>query len=159
MRFTPWMHAHIGGLANKDLLATLTAEGFLVGPWAMGMLKQESFPATLAVENVELFRVQVRDLGFKQEPFTPQVLDRIRELGYALCEAEAGPHIRRACADQAAGDYFWVAMDPIVEGPSKRVFFIGRSDDGTRWLRGYAANNDFRWVLDAEFVFRKPKSS
>ncbi len=70
-----------------------------------------------------------------------------------MCPPDTGPQLRIALAEQPFGEYFWLAMPPIVDGDSPRIFFIGISDDGTRWLRGYAANPDFRWVLDSRFVF------
>ncbi len=153
LKFDKWITLDTGGTPKDRLLDDLKTDGCLVGPWARGMFEKDAFATLPERHAIDFFRAQVRDLGFKREPWTIQVLARIKELGYAMCPADAGPRLRLATSDQALGDYYWLAMDPIHEGPSPRVFFIGRSDDGTRWLRGYAANPDFRWVLDAEFVF------
>jgi hypothetical protein len=153
LKFETWTTLDVGGLSKEGLFDSLKAGGYLIGPWARGILTKEAFVPLAQTQRIDLFRVQVRELGFRQEPWTMQVFARIKELGYMLCPADTGPQLRLATPDQEPGDYYWLAMEPIHEGPSPRVFFLGRSDDGTRWLRGYAANPDFRWVLDAEFVF------
>ncbi len=153
LKFDKWLSADVGGTPREAWLDKLTTNGFLVGPWAKGMLAKDEFVTLPAARAFDFYKVEVRDLGFRQEPWTIQVLARIKELGYLLCPADAGPQLRMSNSDQLPGDYYWLAMNAIHEGPSPRLFFIGRSDDGTRWLRGYAANPDFRWVLDAQFVF------
>ncbi len=154
-KFPVWKTVTIGGKTKDQLTEEMKQSGILVGPWAVDMMAKDWFVTQPTAQVTNLSIVEVRELGFTKEPWTIDVFARIKELGHSLCAADAGPHLRLAFNDQMCGDYFWVAMDLVREGPRSepRVFFIGRSDDGTRWLRGYAAKPDFRWVLDSKFVF------
>lgn len=154
-KFPVWKSLDIGGKTKQELVGELRKNGILVGPWAVDMFERAAFVTQPEPRTTDLSIVEVRDLGFTREPWTVSVFARIKELGHTLCAPDAGPHIRLSFKDQLPGDYFWVAMEvgSEEEQPDPRVFFIGRSDNGTRWLRGYSAKSDFRWVLNSKFVF------
>ena len=154
-KFPIWKSLDIGGKSKEQLVGELRKSHILVGPWGVEMMDRAEFVTQPTAQTTNLSIVEVRDLGFTREPWTVNVFARIKELGHSLCAPDAGPHIRLSYVDQLPGEYFWVAMDIGTEEtqPDPRVFFVGRSDNGTRWLRGYSAKADFRWVLNSKFVF------
>lgn len=152
IKFEVWRALTIGGVSKDDLITRL-GDGFYVSDWAKDIMSKPEFTTAPEPDNIQLVRIQVRDLGFTDLPTTAELFARIKEVG-ELCPAEAGPHLRLALTDQPKGDWFWVAMEPItVSDGDPHIFDIKRNDDGKRWLYAYDAVSGSRWDLGDEIVF------
>ena len=156
--FAPWKIIRIGGTAKAELQKRLKKEKFYLSDYAPDIMGKDAFKTLSEKEDVSLVRLSVAELGFKNPATYDEIVSRAKDLGLDLCPAEVGPHLRLNETDQPLGDYYWVAMEPIVFSYGHRhVFCVGRNDDGERWLSADFVAIDDRWNLAYRFVFLSRK--
>jgi len=149
-----WKTIMVGGLSKDKLLKRLVQAGRNVSDWVKDHSKL-AFKTSAEPHEISFIRVEVKDLGFTQNPTTTELFARIKEVG-ELCQPEDGPWL--ALQDQPCGDIFWLAMESIAgSGGNPMVFIVGRNDDSGRWLGTRYAGPDNPWYLDNEVVFRSRK--
>lgn len=150
-----WRILTIGGVDVKRLQKQLKDGGFYASDWARDIMGKSAFTTLPKPMEIQLVRIKVADLGFKEMPTTTELFVRAKERGLDLCSAEVGPHLRLADADQQRSTLYWVAMEPItVSDGDPCVFNVERNDDGKQWLNANYANPNDRWNLDDTIVFR-----
>ena len=144
----------IGGKTSQELLSELTQNGINVGSYARSMMENPDFTTLPGPQQIDLVRLQVRDLGIKKNlPTTDDIYKRAQELGLNLCPAEVGPQYRLQYNNQPNGEWFVIGMKPITDsGGYPRVFALGRRADGL-WLLGTWATPGRMWGPGREFVF------
>ncbi len=143
----------IGGKTSKQLQAELKEKKIQVSSYAQDMLKSKDFTTIENPEQIELIRLKVRDLGFKNGATTDEIYRKAQEFGLELCPAEVGPNLRLQYMNQPSGEWLYVAMKQILDrdgGPS--VFMLVRDGDGL-WLDDFWTNPASRWYPDGEFIF------
>lgn len=143
----------IGGKPSEQLEKELKEKKIIVTDYAQDLLRSKEFATLKNRERIQLVRLKVRDLGFKNGATTQEIYQKAAELGLDLCPAEVGPNLRFQYMEQPLGEYFWVAMKQIADrdrGPS--VFGLVHGTDGL-WLSGGWAEPGGRWYPGDEFVF------
>lgn len=154
--FPVYLEIEVGGKSKDDLLTELKSNGHHVSDYAKDIMGKPGWKPG-EHERVKFARVKVRDLGFTKNPTTKQIWARIRELGHALCESCDGPALRLADKNQSRGDYYWIAMEQIVDSDGGPVVFSVDRDDRESWLDAGWTRPVSGWSLGSEFVFRLRK--
>lgn len=132
----------------------LEKAGINVSSYAADILEKVEFKK----ETVDLVKITVNELGFKNYATTEQIYAKAKELGLELCPAAVGPALRLEYKDQPKGEWLFIGMETIADrSGDPRVFRLGRHVDGL-WLRNHWANPTDQWNPGNEFVFRLRKS-
>jgi len=143
----------------KDFRKVLKKNGNRIGGWGDDILGQSAFTVSDTEKDVDLVKVSVAELGFKDGATRKDIYDRALELGLQLCPAEVGPQLRLQYADQPKGEWLRIAMEPITgSGGDPHVFYVAHDSDG-RWLHGSYGPPNLFWNGDYRFVFLRSKSS
>ena len=138
-----------------DFRKALKAGGFRIGDWANDILGKPAFSAATKEVEVELVKVLVRELGFKNGATRQEIYQRAQELGLKICPNEVGPQLRLQYKDQPNGEWIVVAMEPMTDALGNLGLFFVRHDGDGRWLGGFYGNSDCVWRAGLEFVFCK----
>ncbi|KJL41421.1 hypothetical protein RS82_02650 [Microbacterium trichothecenolyticum] len=155
----------VGGLSRAELRRTLASRNILLNAHAETLLDAEVFdkrsPHIIAVTERT-----VADLGRPHGAPLPDILELGRNLGLALCPAEAGPYLRLALNDQATSadatmstgkapdGSLTVASEPLSADDDYPKGFYLRVVDGRAWLRGYRCDDEHIWSPGDRFVFQ-----
>ena len=100
---------------------------------------------------VDLVRLTVQELGFKDGATIRDIIERGRKLGLEVCPAEVGPALRLAYLDQPEGEsHLRIAMEPIDE----MIYEVEYLND--MYLMRSGARPD-RIYHDHTFVFVRPR--
>jgi len=114
-------------------------------------------PLAKTETEINLVKVTVAELGFKDGAHYRDIIVRAKELGLDYCPAEVGPQLRLQYQDQPSGEWPRIAMEPITGlCGSLGIFRVGQDDDGSwlYWDRGCPM--DF-WRDYDTFVFASRK--
>lgn len=161
--------ATIGNKTKEGLIKELEERASSTNPedkiyicdYTQIMLQKPEFAVISKPEKINLIKLKVQDLRFKQNPTIEQIYKRAEELGLELCPPEIGPHLRLNYKEvfkreQVKGEYFRIGMKQIPDLDGyPGVFDVGRNDDGERWLHSFWAKPESRWDLEDEYVFAR----
>ncbi|OGH39299.1 MAG: hypothetical protein A3B44_02350 [Candidatus Levybacteria bacterium RIFCSPLOWO2_01_FULL_38_21] len=145
----------IGGVKPGELGKLLTANGHRVSNYAEDLMQK--MPTLPDQQTISLVRATVSAMGLSGNPTTDQIYKKADELGWNLCPAEVGPHLRLAYKDQPMNEWLNIAMKQISDrygNPS--VFDVGRDVDGL-WLGAFWAGPSSRWFPRDQLVFSPRK--
>lgn len=158
--FKVWKTLKLGtGLSTAaDFRAALKRGGNKIGDWANDILGKPAFTAVSQETEVDLVKVTVAELGFKDSATYRQICERAMGFGLELCPAEVGPQLRLQYQDQPFGEWLVIAMEPIADSDGDLfVFYVEHDDDG-RWLSGGRGGHpDYGWCGGVQFVFLRRK--
>jgi len=153
-----WKTIKLGtGLKTADdFRRALKDDGFNISDWASDILGKPAFKAADEDTEVDLVKVTVAELGFKNGARHNQIYERAKELGLGLCPPEVGPQLRLQYQDQPNGEWILVAMEPIVDSDGDpRLFLVERSDSGL-WLSSFWGDPGGFWDAGRQWVFCRP---
>lgn len=154
-----WKTIKLGtGFKNADDFRKAIKDcGMQIGDWANDMLGKPTFTAVTEATEVDLVKVTVGELGFKDGARRDQIYDRAKELGLELCPPEVGPQLRLQYKDQSLNEWILIGMEPIRDSDGDlNVFCVGHGDGGI-WLGGYCDSPDDVWYADNRWVFVRPR--
>lgn len=109
--------------------------------------------------DITLVMRSVADLGFTSTTSYDAICARAKDLGFELCPAEVGPALRLAYADQAKGDWFRIAMEPLTDRDRALSYFVLVHDGDGRRLRTDYGDPYVMWSPLDRFVFLVPSPS
>ena len=158
-RFNIWRTIKLGtGLKTADdFRKALKDNGLNISEWANNTLRKPAFTVASEETEVDLVKVTVAELGFKDGARRDQIYEKAQKLGLELCPAEVGPQLRLQYQDQPNGEWILVAMEPIVgSGGGPRVFSVGRRGSEL-WLYGGWGSPGGFWDADCQWVFCRPR--
>ncbi len=171
---TVWKTINVGGTTTEKLLQAIEAKDGdkdrnEVGDWAREVTTKPRFVISSTPSQVGLVVLTPADLGFTSNPRTDAFMtkefcarwssENLDGWVLELCESEDGPQLRLQYQDQPRGEVLWMAMERItVSGGDPRVFCVGRSFDGHRWLDADWARPSRTWNLGYLIVFRLRKT-
>ena len=123
--FKVWKTIKLGtGLKAADgFRQALKEGGFKIGDGANDILGQPAFTAAAEETEIDLVKVSVAELGFKDGAHRKDVYKRALELGLELCPAEVGPQLRLQYKDQPNGEWLLIAMEPIADSDGDPYVF------------------------------------
>lgn len=146
----------IGGKTKDELEAELKQKNIKVNEYGQSLLDSKDFTTSKNIENIDLVRLTVGDLGFSGGATTDEIYQKAEELGLELCPPEVGPQLRLS---YSGSEYLSIAMKQITDRDgSPRVFFLDRVDAGL-WLHAHNAGPSSRCYADSKFVFRTRKDA
>lgn len=158
--FEVWKTIKLGtGIQTADdFRRVLKDGGFRIGNWADDILGKPAFTAAIEEIELDLVKVSVVELGFKDGAKRGDIYNRAQELGLEPCPPEVGPQLRLQYKDQPMDEWLLIGMEPIADsGGALNVFGVGRDSDGL-WLRGYFGFPDYFWYGYVHWVFVRPVS-
>ncbi len=132
----------------------LEKAGVHIGSYAGQILKMISVAQT-PIE-VDLVRITVTELGFRNGARRDAIYARAIELGLALCPAEVGPALRLVYQEP---HYTVVGMEPITNSGDGPGVFNVFSESGAWWLHSDGGRPDFGWSGDYQWVFVRPRKA
>jgi hypothetical protein len=146
----------LGTYSNADeLRGALRATGNHISDWANDLLGKIKVAKQITETNLVI--ATVAELGFPNGATYQQITDKIKELGYQLCPAEAGPQLRLALTNQPANETLIMAMEPIRDSLGVlSVFGVGQGG-GVPWLFGCFNYPGGFWDSSNRFVFVRPR--
>lgn len=152
-----WKTIKLGtGLKTADdFRKALKASGFKIGDWANDILGKPAFTAASKEIELELVKVSVGELGFKNGATRQEIYQRAQELGLKTCPNEVGPQLRLQYKDQSNGEWLLVAMEPITDSDGDLGLFRVEHYGFGLWLNGGYDGPDDVWLADDQFVFCK----
>ena len=156
--FDIWKTIKLGtGFKTADeFRRALRDGGFRISGWASDILGNPAFKVASEETEVDLIKVTVAELGFKEGVRRDQIYERAKEFGLELCPAEVGPQLRLRYKDQPNGEWILVAMEPIFASDGRPgLFFVGRPASGL-WLGGRWGRPGLFWRADDQWVFCRP---
>lgn len=140
-----------------DFRAVLKQGGFKIGEWANNILGKPVFVVDNEETEVDLVKITVAELGFKDGATRQDICQRAKELGLELCPPEVGPQLRLQYKDQPLGEWLVIAMEPITVSDGVLLVFSVEHYDGGLWLFSNDGNPDRFWDGDDRFVFLRRK--
>jgi len=158
-KFKTWKTIKLGtGPKTADEFRHLLCDGeFRLNDWASDILGNPAFKEADEETEIDLVKVTVAELDFKDGARRDQIYERAQKLGLELCPAEVGPQLRLQYQDQPNGEWVLVAMEPIFDSVGDPgIFFVGRDDSGL-WLNGHWSNPDYFWIADDQWLFCRPR--
>jgi len=157
--FKVWRTIKLGtGLKTADdFRKSLKANGMNVGDRASDILEKPDFTSAVGETEVDLVRVTVAGLGFKQGARRDQIYERARELGLELCPPEVGPQLRLQYKDQPIGEWLLIAMEPCTDSVGRLLVFHVEHDDNGLWLDGNYGGPAHFWRPENPWVFVRPR--
>lgn len=159
-QFPTWRTVNLGTHKTVDELKTaVKAAGHNISDWANDILGKPAFTISKeAKSELELVKLSVAELGFKNGATRKDIYARAIELGLALCPNEVGPQLRLKYDGQPKGEWILVAMEPISDSDGDpNVFHVKRDDDGKSWLYASYDYPDHVWDGSYVWVFARRK--
>lgn len=160
-KFPVWKTIKLGtGLKTADDFRKAPEDkGFGISEWAKDILGKPAFKAAAKETEVDLVKVTVAELGFKNGARRGQIYERAKELGLDLCPAEVGPQLRLQYKDQPNGEWLFIGMEPITGSDGELSVFRVLRPVSELWLFGHYASPDSFWPPDRWWVFVRPRKS
>lgn len=148
----------IGGKTRKQLKCEFKTPPFQLSEYAEDLIDRAGEFATPSEEEpMELIFPRVREMGLTGTPITDQVYQRGLDLGWSLCPAKVGPHLRLQDREQPLGSVYWIAMEPIADRDGyPSVFGLAHNQNGL-WLYGSWTEPTRVWDPGHQLVFRLSK--
>lgn len=145
----------IGPKTVDDLRSALRDGNLRLSDWASDIFGKPAFAVATEETEVDLVKVTVAELGFKQGAKSDQIYKRAKELGLELCPAEVGPQLRLQYKDQPKGEWLLIGMEPILDSNgSPSTFSLGLDAMGLN--AGYGGPDAFSRA-DDRWVFVRPR--
>ncbi len=104
---------------------------------------------------VELVKVNLFDLGFSKSTVYQNIVARAESLDLKLWPLILAAHLRLEYLDQPEGPYHIVASPKVGNSDSEPRGLYLRNIDGTLWLRGYCASDNWEYSPEMEFIFQR----
>ena len=156
--FSVWKSIPLGTHKDADAYRkALKKGGYKIGDWGNDILGKPAFTVAEKEETIDLVKVTVAELGFKNGATYKEICDAAASRGLKKCPNEVGPALRLAYTDQPAGEWLRIAMDPIAGSDGDLYIFDVVHDCDGRWLYGDYGHPGSRWGADYTFVFRLRK--
>ncbi|HUW71901.1 MAG TPA: hypothetical protein VMV66_01755 [Candidatus Humimicrobiaceae bacterium] len=158
-RFKIWTTIKLGtGIKTVDeFYEALENNGFNMTSPANGILRRPAFTVANEETEVDLIKITVAELGFKESTQSDQIYERAKDLGFDLCPPEVGPQLRLQYQNQPKGEQVYIGMEPIINSDgSPNVFYIDHTNLGL-WLgSAWHYREDIR-RLNSLWVFVRPR--
>ena len=141
----------------KDFRKAIKNSGFHISDWAGDILGKSGFTVVTQATEVDLVKVTVAELGFKEGARRDQIYKKAQELGLDLCPPEVGPQLRLQYQDQPDGEWVLIGMEPITDSDGYPVVFDVERGGPELWLYGSWGRPDGFWDPDFRWVFVRPR--
>ncbi len=165
-KFDIWTTIKLGtGLETADdFRRAMHDGGFHFNEVASAMLESPSFRVADKETEIDLVKVTVAELGFKEGTVLCKIYERAQEFRLRLCSPEVGPQAFLQYRDAFGGTWFCVAMEPIpvflplplLDSSDNPYIFRVVARKGLILIGQEGSLNDF-FFHDVEMVFARPR--
>ena len=136
--------------------ASYKKKGISIGNWADDILGKVDFAEGSG--EVDVARVTVKELEFNRATRRDTIYERAFSLGLMALPHWAALELRDNYDDQPNGEWLIAGMEPITgSGGSPKLFYVGRYDDGGRWLGSGWGFAGYEWNPENVFLFAVPR--
>lgn len=143
----------IGGIEKEELILRLVASGIEFNDYAKTLLRSSYIKIDENMETLDLVRVNLSDLKIDEPSPFKTIVEAASKEKLGLCPLALGLFLRLKYLDQPEGPYITIASENPTDAPDYPNGFYVRNIDGTLWLRGYRADDDYLWPIESEFIF------
>ncbi|HBI34123.1 MAG TPA: hypothetical protein DEA43_00795 [Candidatus Moranbacteria bacterium] len=141
----------IGGKTKEQLEQEMKEQNIYVYDVAKDLMNSPDFVTSKNIENANLVRLTVKDLGFPNGATTDEIYQKAQDFGLELCPAEVGPQMR---LQSEIKDGMIIAMKQIICDGDPDVFSLTSGDGRLKWD---CAGPSDHWSGHSAFVFRLRK--
>ena len=146
----------IGGKTKEELEAEFKQKGISIGSYARQLLDSKDFITSENIEDIDLVRLTVGDMGFSNGATTDEIDKKAEELELELCPAEVGPQLRLS---YSGDEYLRIAMKQISGRDGYPSVFSLDRDGAGLWLNSILARPSSWWGTGSRFVVRTRKEA
>ena len=154
IRWTIILHPHLKvDVLRKEIIDA----GFKINSkWADPILNK--MPLVPKEMTLDLVAPSIAELGFPGGASRKDFYNRAFEYGLELCPPQTGPELRLIHRNQLRGEWFRIAMEPIVgDDGDLYVFGVDRAGFGS-WLDARSSGPPEEvWGPDCRWIFVQPK--
>ena len=154
-KFPIWKVVKLGiGLKTADDFRRAFKEACCkIGESADDIIGRADFIVSKSKKEVDLVIVSPADLGFRYNASRSNIYKRALELGLELCPSELGPQLCLQTKNHPHGEYFNIAMMPIIGSNNiPRAFGVERNGK-TFSLHGNNGNPETTWTIASKWIF------
>ena len=131
--------------------------GMKISDWANSILGRPEFRVAAGETEVDLVKVTVAELGFKEGATREQIYARAKELGLEICPPEVGPQLRLQYKGQPMNEWLLIGMESVRDSDGAlHVFYVVRHASGF-WLDRHYGSPDYFWPTAYRWVFVLPR--
>ena len=154
-----WKTIKLGtGLNNADDFCRAIKDCRMrISDWANDIIGTPGFVVAAGGVEVDLVKVTVGELGFKDGARRDQIYARAKELGLELCPPEVGPQLRLQYKDQPNGEWIIIGMKPIRHSDGNLSVFNVEHNDRGQWLDGNGGSPDYISSAGNRWLFVRPR--
>ncbi|MGZ3690567.1 MAG: hypothetical protein ACXVAX_03640 [Pseudobdellovibrio sp.] len=149
----------IGGLTKEQLFSRLGRAGIQFNKYAETLFQHPSFIMNESAEEFDLVKIKLTDLQMQEPYFFKDFVAQARTFNLHLGPLALAAFLRLEYLDQPEGPYLTIASEKPENNEDFQNGFYLRNIDGSLWLRGYRASDDYTWPSDSEFIFIRKKIS
>jgi len=154
-----WKTIKLGaGFKNADDFRKAIKDcGMRISDWANDIIGKPEFTVNAGETEVDLVKVTVAELGFKDGARRDQIYERAKEFGLELCPSEVGPQLRLQYKDQPLNEWILIGMEPIRGSDGDLdVFNVEHYVSGI-WLVSDCGSPGDVWGDVIQCVFVRPR--
>ena len=142
-----------------DFRQAIKTNGCFIGPCANSIIEKPQFSPTPKEAELDLVMISVAELGFGDGATCVQIYMRAKELGLQLCPSDVAPQLRLQYTNQPNGEWLVIGTEPVNNGKSIGLFYVGRDSKGLFWLGGCYGSPGFVWDSSYTWIFVRPPDS
>jgi hypothetical protein len=153
-----------GGLCKSDLLMRLDSSGILLNDFAKTILSSELFKVSNQKQQISIYIVSIKEIGFSKGATIPQIKKNIKNYGLSECPLEIAPYLRlylknqkeikKETLNQNPLGSLTIFSKPLVKDEDFPKGFYLRKIEGKLWLRGYRCSLDYIWNPNDKLIFQ-----
>jgi hypothetical protein len=122
----------VGGFLKDELLQELKAKSISINEFGLKIINHKEFKTSSVRKKLQTAEVSVGDLGFLNGASTSEIYQKATEIGFTLCPAELGLHMRlqyidvHQPIDPPKGNWQSISMKELSDEPDfpKGLYFV-----------------------------------
>ncbi len=142
----------------SNFIRASEAKGLKIDLWALDVLKREEFEVADVEKEIHLVQASIHQLGFTKRATLQEIRDRIVELGYEICPAEAAIELHLQYLPQRVDELWHTAMEPLTDSSVGSAVFSVERDDDLYTLHCDTGLPTSLWEINDRFVFVDPRN-
>lgn len=155
-----------GGLSKEALLEVIEAESIHLNTYAVDILEDPLFSFPEEKKKMDCWICSLSVIGLTEGSTWPEIVLAAVQRGFTLVELEAAPYVRFSMTlptfdsiernDGAPIGAITIASPKLRANSEVPAGFYISDIEGTKWLRGYVADDLHVWRHSDLFLLRVP---
>lgn len=144
-----------GPMGKGELIQRMSERGIQFNTYAELLFENPSFQRLSAPQTFKLVKLKLREMDLDRPTIYDEIVKRAQTLGLQLCPLILAAYLRLEYLDQPEGPYLKIASPKVGETEDEPRGLYLRNLEGTLWLRGYRASDDWEYSPEMEFIFQR----